>query len=195
MAAVASAHPDDVLSIREQVSEEEWEARVNLAACYRLVDHYDMSDLLGTHISARVPGEDNTFLLNPYGMYFDEITASSLIKVDYDGNVLTETPFDLNLAGFTIHSAVMMGRPDVDCALHTHTRAGMAVSALNVACFPCLSILRVLSTVPVTMTTKASRMTTMSASGCNGILVIIWRLFCVITDYSPAVTISVMHFG
>ena len=112
MAAVASAHPDDVLSIREQVSEEEWETRVNLAACYRLVDHYDMSDLLGTHISARVPGEDNTFLLNPYGMYFDEITASSLIKVDYDGNVLTETPFDLNLAGFTIHSAVMMGRPD-----------------------------------------------------------------------------------
>ena len=136
MAAVASAHPDDVLSIREQVSEEEWETRVNLAACYRLVDHYDMSDLLGTHISARVPGEDNTFLLNPYGMYFDEITASSLIKVDYDGNVLTETPFDLNLAGFTIHSAVMMGRPDVDCALHTHTRAGMAVSALKCGLLP-----------------------------------------------------------
>jgi ribulose-5-phosphate 4-epimerase/fuculose-1-phosphate aldolase len=136
MAAVASIHPDHVPSLREQVSAEEWQTRVDLAACYRLVDHYDMSDLLGTHISARVPGEENTFLLNPYGLYFDEITASSLIKVDFDGNILTDTPYEMNAAGFTIHSAVMMGRPDVECALHTHTRAGMAVSALKVGLLP-----------------------------------------------------------
>ena len=136
MAVLASAHPDNLCSVRGQVSDEEWQTRVDLAACYRLVDYYDMSDLLGTHISARVPGEKNTFLLNPYGMYFDEITASSLIKVDYDGNVLTETPFDLNKAGFTIHSAVMMGRPDINCALHTHTRAGIAVSALKCGLLP-----------------------------------------------------------
>ena len=83
-----------------------------------------------------MPGEKTHFLLNPYGVYFDEITASSLIKVDYDGNVLTETPFDLNKAGFTIHSAVMMGRPDISCALHTHTQAGIAVSALKCGLLP-----------------------------------------------------------
>ncbi|MGY9107871.1 MAG: class II aldolase/adducin family protein, partial [Alphaproteobacteria bacterium] len=111
MAAVASIHPDHVPSLREQVSAEEWQTRV-------------------------VPGEENTFLLNPYGLYFDEITASSLIKVDFDGNILTDTPYEMNAAGFTIHSAVMMGRPDVECALHTHTRAGMAVSALKVGLLP-----------------------------------------------------------
>jgi ribulose-5-phosphate 4-epimerase/fuculose-1-phosphate aldolase len=136
MAALASVQPEDVTDLRDQVSEEEWKVRVDLAACYRLVQHYGMDDLLGTHISARVPGEENTFLLNPYGLYFDEVTASSLIKVDFDGNKLNDTPFNVIPAGFNIHSAVLMARPDVECVLHTHTRAGMAVSALKCGLLP-----------------------------------------------------------
>jgi ribulose-5-phosphate 4-epimerase/fuculose-1-phosphate aldolase len=122
--------------MRDKVSPEEWETRVDLAACYRLVDFYDMSDLTGTHISARVPGEENSFLLNPYGLFFDEITASSLIKVDLDGNLLSESQYPVNAAAYTIHSAVIGGRPDVQCALHTHTRAGMAVSAMECGLLP-----------------------------------------------------------
>jgi len=111
-------------------SSEEWQVRVDLAACYRLVDHYGMSDLVGTHIAAKVPGED-AFLLNPYGLFFDEITASSLIKVNYDGEAVSESEHEFNKAGFTIHSAVLGARDDVVCSLHTHTVAGMAVSVME----------------------------------------------------------------
>jgi len=119
------------MAIRDDVSEQEWQTRVDLAACYRLVDHYGMSDLVGTHISARVPGEESAFLINPYGWYFDEITASSLVKVDLDGKILSEVESPINQAGFVIHSAVLGTRPDVACVMHTHTRAGMAVSAME----------------------------------------------------------------
>lgn len=135
MAATAPA-PTEIPSLKDKVSPEEWQARVDLAACYRLVDLYDMSDLTGTHISARVPGEDNAFLLNPYGLFFEEITASSLIKLDLDGTVLDDTPYPVNAAGYTIHSAVLDARSDVQCVLHTHTRAGMAVSALKCGLAP-----------------------------------------------------------
>ncbi|ALP68542.1 class II aldolase/adducin family protein [Paraburkholderia caribensis] len=110
------------------ISPEEWKLRVDLAACYRLVSLYGWSDLLFTHISARIPGDTHHFLINPYGLMFDEITASSLIKVDEACNKLSDSPYPVNPAGFTIHSAIHEGRPDVQCVLHTHTRAGIAVS-------------------------------------------------------------------
>ncbi|MBU1358187.1 MAG: class II aldolase/adducin family protein [Gammaproteobacteria bacterium] len=115
--------------IRNLVSAEEWQLRVDLAACYRLVALYGWSDLVFTHISARVPGPEHHFLINPYGLMFDEITASSLIKVDKDCNKQIESPYPVNPAGFVIHSAVHEAREDVQCVLHTHTRAGIAVSA------------------------------------------------------------------
>lgn len=117
-----------VKSVRKKVSDEEWEVRVDLAAFYRLVALNGWDDLTATHLSARVPGED-AFLLNPHGLFFDEITASSLIKLDYEGNVLMQGDYPVNQAGFTIHSAVLSGRPDVFSVAHTHTRAGMAISA------------------------------------------------------------------
>ena len=106
----------------------EWEMRVNLAAAFRLVDLYGWSDLLGTHLSARVPGNDQHFLINPFGVMFDEMTASALVKVDLDGNILSETNYPINPAGFTVHSAVHMMRHDVDCVIHTHTAAGLGVA-------------------------------------------------------------------
>ncbi|WP_077002505.1 class II aldolase/adducin family protein [Variovorax sp. KK3] len=115
--------------IQKLVSAEEWQLRVDLAACYRLVALYGWSDLVFTHISARVPGPEHHFLINPYGLMFDEITASSLIKVDQDCNKVITSPYPVNPAGFVIHSAVHAARPDVQCVLHTHTRAGIAVSA------------------------------------------------------------------
>ena len=118
-------------TIENQVSPEEWQARVDLAACYRLVELYDMSDMTRTHISAKVPGEE-TFLLNPYGLMFSEITASSLIKIDIDGNEIANNgPYKANAAGFTIHSAVHAARHDLHCVAHTHSEAGMAVSAMK----------------------------------------------------------------
>ncbi|MFC4270055.1 class II aldolase/adducin family protein [Sneathiella chungangensis] len=125
-----------VPSLKGKVSDEEWETRVNLAACYHLVAHYGMSDLVFTHISARVPGSDHHFLINPYGLFFDEMTASSLIKVDIDGKILDDTPFNINPAGYTIHSAIHAAREDVGCVLHTHTTAGMAVSAQKQGLLP-----------------------------------------------------------
>lgn len=122
-------------SLEGQVSPEEWRLRCDLAACYRLVASYGWSDLIFTHISARLPDEpgdmsgQHAFLINPYGLMFDEITASSLIKVDAQGRKLQDTPFPVNEAGFIIHSAVHAARDDVGCVLHTHTRAGVAVSA------------------------------------------------------------------
>ena len=116
-------------SLKEVVSAEEWQLRCDLAACYRLVAAYGWSDLVFTHISARVPGGDHSFLINPYGLMFDEITASSLVLIDQDGNKLRESPFPVNRAGFVIHSAIHAAREDAQCVLHTHTRAGVAVSA------------------------------------------------------------------
>ena len=117
------------LSVRDQVSEEEWEVRVNLAACYRLIAMYGWDDLIFTHISARVPGPDDHFLINAYGLLFEEMTASSLVKVDINGEIVQDTPYIINPAGFTIHSAIHAAREDAGCVLHTHTRAGVAVSA------------------------------------------------------------------
>src|ERR1700682_3281075 len=102
-------------NIREQISKEEWETRVDLAAAYRLVAHYGWDDLIFTHLSARVPGPEHHFLINPYGMMFEEITASSLVKVDLQGNKVMESPFDINPAGFIIHSAVHEVREDAGC--------------------------------------------------------------------------------
>lgn len=120
-------------SMRDRVSREEWETRADLAACYRLVHHYRMDDLVYNHISARVPGEEGHFLINAYGMTYDEITASSLVKIDFDGKVVQDsgTGYGVNHAGFVIHSAVHRGRQDVACVIHTHTPAGMAVSAME----------------------------------------------------------------
>jgi len=116
-------------SLKEVVSAEEWQLRCDLAACYRLVAAYGWSDLVFTHISARVPGGGHSFLINPYGLMFDEITASSLVLIDQEGNKLRESPFPVNRAGFVIHSAIHAAREDAQCVLHTHTRAGVAVSA------------------------------------------------------------------
>jgi ribulose-5-phosphate 4-epimerase/fuculose-1-phosphate aldolase len=119
----------NIASMKHVVSAEEWELRVQLAACYRLVALYGWSDLVFTHISARMPGPEHHFLINPYGLMFDEITASSLVKVDQACNKVIDSPFPVNPAGFTIHSCIHEARPDVGCVLHTHSRAGIAVSA------------------------------------------------------------------
>lgn len=118
------------------VSDGEWAARVDLAACYRLAAHYGWTDLIYTHISARVPGPDEHYLLNPFGCMFDEITASSLLKIDLDGNLVAPSPHRIHKAGFVIHSAVHAARPDVGCVIHSHTRAGMAVSAMQCGLLP-----------------------------------------------------------
>src|SRR5438445_10881216 len=116
-------------SVRDRVSEAEWRQRVVLAAAYRLVAHFHWDDLIFTHLSARVPGPDHHFLINPYGLMFDEITASSLVKVDLYGNQLTNSDYSINPAGFTIHSAIHEVREDAGCVLHLHTLDGTAVSS------------------------------------------------------------------
>jgi ribulose-5-phosphate 4-epimerase/fuculose-1-phosphate aldolase len=124
-------------SVRDQVSAEEWQKRVDLAACYRLVHLYGMDEMVANHISTRVPGEDDAFLLNPYGLLYEQMHASCFIKVDLDGNVLfNPTQYDINKAGFVIHSAIHKARHDVDCIIHTHTLAGMAVSAMKSGLLP-----------------------------------------------------------
>ncbi len=124
-------------SVREQVSQEEWDTRVNLAACYRLMAEFGMVEMVANHISARVPGTENEFLINPYGMLYEEMTASSMIRIDLDGKVLfNATDYDVNQAGYVIHSAVHGARHDVDCIIHTHTLAGMAVSAMKCGILP-----------------------------------------------------------
>jgi len=115
--------------VRDAVSAEEWQVRTDLAACYRAVALYGWDDLVFTHISARVPGPDDHFLINPYGLFFEEITASSLLKVDLSGGKILESDFPVNPAGFTIHSAVHEANHAVACVIHTHTKAGIAVSA------------------------------------------------------------------
>ena len=125
-----------IASLKQVVSAEEWQVRVDLAACYRLVALYGWSDLVFTHVSARVPGPEHHFLINPYGLMFDEITASSLVKVDQQCSKVIDSPFPVNPAGFVIHSAVHEARDDVQCVLHTHTRAGVAVSAQKCGILP-----------------------------------------------------------
>ena len=122
--------------VKDRVSPEEWQTRIDLAACYRLVFHYGWHHLNLNHISARVPGEEGHILINPYGPMYNEVTASNLVKIDLDGNVLDETPYGINPAGYTIHSAIHAARDDVGCVLHTHTEAGLAVSALKCGLLP-----------------------------------------------------------
>lgn len=119
----------EIPSMKGKVSEEEWAIRTDLAAAYRLVAHYGWDDLIFTHLSARIPGPEHHFLLNPYQLMFEEVTASSLVKVDVHGNPVEPTPFITNPAGFTIHSAVHMAREDAHAVMHLHTPAGQAVSA------------------------------------------------------------------
>ena len=130
------AHELALPHVRDQVSDEEWQLRVNLAACYRLVALFGWTDLVFTHISARVPGPEHHFLINPYGLLFDEITASNLVKIDQDGNKVIDSPYDANRAGFVIHSAIHAARHDIQCVLHTHTRAGCAVAAQAAGLLP-----------------------------------------------------------
>jgi ribulose-5-phosphate 4-epimerase/fuculose-1-phosphate aldolase len=123
-------------SVREQVSEEEWQVREDLAAAYRLVDFYGWSDMVFTHLSARVPGPDEHFLLNPFGYLFNEVTASNLVKIDVEGNVVLDSGHSVNSAGFTIHSAVHMSREDANAVMHLHTDAGVAVASTKAGFLP-----------------------------------------------------------
>lgn len=125
-------------SMRSKVSEAEWQARIDLAACYRLIALFGMNDLIYNHATARVPGEEGHFLINAYGYAYEEVTASSLVKIDLDGNVIQDsaTGYGINRAGFVIHSAVHRARKDVGCVIHTHSPAGMAVSALECGLLP-----------------------------------------------------------
>ena len=122
--------------LRARVSAEEWKVRVDLAAAYRLVAHYGWDDLIFTHISARVPGPEHHFLINPYGLLFSEMTASSLVKVNLEGEIVEPTSYFINPAGFTIHSAVHGAREDAQCVLHLHTVAGVAVSCQEQGLLP-----------------------------------------------------------
>ena len=128
-AASSGSAAIDIPSMKGKVSDEEWAIRIDLAAAYRLVAHYGWDDLIFTHLSARIPGSEHHFLLNPYQLMFEEVTASSLVKVDVHGNPVDPTPFITNPAGFTIHSAVHMAREDAHAVMHLHTPAGQAVSA------------------------------------------------------------------
>jgi ribulose-5-phosphate 4-epimerase/fuculose-1-phosphate aldolase len=130
-----------IASCRDTCSAQEWQARVDLAACYRLVALYGMADMMANHISCRVPGAEEAFLINPYGMMYEEITASSLIKVDLAGDILYKPDFGgfdygVNRAGYVIHSAIHAARPEVGCIIHTHSWASMAVSALECGLLP-----------------------------------------------------------
>ncbi|MSQ18251.1 MAG: class II aldolase/adducin family protein [Betaproteobacteria bacterium] len=128
-------------SMKKACSEAEWQARVDLAACYRLIAHYGMSDMIANHISARVPGDDNALLINAYGMLYEEITASSLVKIDHHGKVLARPDFGdlnygINQAGVVIHTAIHEAKPEIGCVIHTHTWPGMAVSMLKCGLLP-----------------------------------------------------------
>ena len=124
-------------SLRGLVSDAEWQTRVELAACYRLIDEYGMTDLIYNHITAKIPGTEH-FLINLYGLLYKEITTSSLVKIDLDGNILSKPPTDygINKSGYVIHGAIHEARTDVNCVIHTHTRAGMAVSAMDCGLLP-----------------------------------------------------------
>ena len=126
----------NIASLKDKVSAEEWQLRVDLAACYRLTALYGWTDLIFTHISARIPGPEHHFLINPYGLMFDEITASSLVKVDGKCNKMIDSPYPVNPAGFVIHSAVHEAREAIQCVMHVHTRASVAVSAQKCGVLP-----------------------------------------------------------
>lgn len=131
----------NIPSMKERCSAAEWQARVDLAACYRLVEHFGMADMMANHITSRVPDEPGAFLINAYGMMYEEVTASSLIKVDHSGAVLSKPDFGdlgygVNKAGYVIHSAVHEARPEVGCVIHTHSWASMAVSSLECGLLP-----------------------------------------------------------
>jgi ribulose-5-phosphate 4-epimerase/fuculose-1-phosphate aldolase len=126
----------EIPSLQGKVSDEEWAIRVDLAAAYRMVAHYGWDDLIFTHLSARIPGPEHHFLLNPYQLMFEEVTASSLVKVDVEGNPVDPTPFITNPAGFTIHSAIHMAREDARAVMHLHTPAGQAVAAHSEGLLP-----------------------------------------------------------
>jgi ribulose-5-phosphate 4-epimerase/fuculose-1-phosphate aldolase len=127
----------DFKSIRGEVSAQEWQTRLDLAACYRLVDKYGMTDLIYNHITARIPGTDH-LLINLYGLLYKEITASSLVKIDVEGNIIAQpaTDYGINKSGYVIHGAIHTARPDVACVIHTHTRAGIAVSVMKCGLLP-----------------------------------------------------------
>lgn len=129
---------DPLSRVRSEVSEEEWRARVDLAACYRLIAAFGMSDLIYNHATVRIPGTADHLLINPYGYMYEEITASSLIRIDLDGRVVYNPHggYDINYAGYVVHSAVHAARPDAHCVIHTHSRAGMAISALKCGLLP-----------------------------------------------------------
>src|ERR1700674_3949338 len=134
---MAVNYSTDFRSIRDDVSAQEWQTRVDLAACYRLIDQYAMSDLIYNHITARIPGTDH-LLINLYGLLYKEITASSLVKIDVEGDIIwkPDTDYNINVSGYVIHGAIHKARPDVACVLHTHTRAGMAISAMKGGLLP-----------------------------------------------------------
>lgn len=148
-----TAHTTTTLpSVKDRVSAAEWQTRLDLAACYRLIAHYGWDDLIFTHISARVPDSDHHFLINPYGMMFEEVTASSLVKVDLAGRKVMDSDFDINPAGFIIHSAIHEAREDAGCVMHLHTPAGVAVACQKNGLLPIsqtsLFVLSSLSTHP-----------------------------------------------
>jgi ribulose-5-phosphate 4-epimerase/fuculose-1-phosphate aldolase len=126
----------EIPSLEGKVSDEDWAIRIDLACAYRMVAHYGWDDLIFTHLSARIPGPEHHFLLNPYNLMFEEVTASSLVKVDVQGNPVEPTPFITNPAGFTIHSAIHMAREDAHAVMHLHTPAGQAVSAHSEGLLP-----------------------------------------------------------
>ena len=126
----------DTISTETAITEAEYATRIDLAAAFRLVDLYGWSDMLATHLSARIPGPNEHFLINPVGIMFEEMTASCLVKVDIDGNILSESEFGINPAGYTIHSAVHMGRKDAACVMHTHTAAGLGVATQKSGLLP-----------------------------------------------------------
>jgi len=127
-----------ITSLRGKVSAQEWQMRIDVAACYRLIALFGMNDLVYNHISGRVPGEEGHFLINPYGYAYEEVTASSLVKIDFEGNIVLDsgTGYGINHAGFVIHSAVHRACAGVGCVIHTHSAAGMAVSALKCGLLP-----------------------------------------------------------
>jgi ribulose-5-phosphate 4-epimerase/fuculose-1-phosphate aldolase len=135
---LAMNYSTDFKTIRDEVSEQEWQARLDLAACYRLVDAYGMTDLIYNHITARIPGTDDHLLINLYGLLYKEITASSLVKIDLEGNIIwkPDTDYGINKSGYVIHGAIHQARPELKCVLHTHTPAGMAVAAMACGLLP-----------------------------------------------------------
>ena len=134
---MAADDVSDFRDVRSRVSEAEWQKRVDLAACYRLIDFYGMSEMIANHVTTRVPGEENAFLINPYGYLYDQMHASCMVKIDLDGNVLLDpTGLGVNRAGYVIHSAIHRAKHHVDCIIHTHTIAGMAVSAMKCGLLP-----------------------------------------------------------